>query len=289
MSAKHIDLSNADYHAHPAIGSSMLEDFWRSRRLYHGRYVAKTILRNPPSDAMILGTLLHLRILEPQRYESELAPMQSAVAPDGKKWFRRQGSEHERWWAEYEATCEGKIIADAETRAKVEAMAAAVMANEDARLIIERRGEPEYSIFWTDSETKLDLKCRVDWMGPYPIDLKTTRDPSPKGYSRQFVELGYARKRAHYMAGIFAMTGEHLPFMHIAVRNEPPFEVGVYEIDDTGRDGVGLGESQWRGLLRELATCIEKNDWRNAWEKGVTTLSLPNYAFMENQYHLEEI
>jgi hypothetical protein len=150
---------------------------------------------------------------------------------------------------------------------------------------LERRGEPELSIFWTDRETGLRLKCRVDWFSDYPLDLKTTRDPSPMAYARQYAALGYHRKRAHYRAGIFAHTGEHLPFVHLATGTEPPHEVAVYDPDDSDyRSGRSVGEDQYRATLRQLAECFASADWSNPWESQVTRLELPGWAFSEDQY-----
>src|SRR4051812_809517 len=103
------ELSSADYHADPAIGSSMLEEFRESRRLYEGRYVLKNIPPRESSAAMELGTWIHTRLLEPDEYFATLADPLPDVAPDGKNWLRRKGSDHERWWADELAQREGKI------------------------------------------------------------------------------------------------------------------------------------------------------------------------------------
>src|SRR5687767_7846345 len=54
--AEHRPMSAAEYHAHPALGASMLETFRESRRKFHALYVAKTMTPTPASGAMQLGT-----------------------------------------------------------------------------------------------------------------------------------------------------------------------------------------------------------------------------------------
>lgn len=275
------------YHAHEAIGASMLEDFRKSRRLFEARYVTKAIAAKEPTPAMELGTLIHLRILEPQRYERDLAPPAPDVAPDGKKWLRRKGSDHERWWEEYEESVAGKIIADNETRAMVEAIAKSVYAKPWAERLLRGDGKAEFSIFWTDAETGLPLKCRVDWFAAISVDLKSTNNPAPAAYARSLVGLGYARKLAHYRAGISAFTGKDAEFLHIAIGTEVPFPCGCYEIDD--RDYYDsrtprLGEQQWRRTLKELAECVETGDFSDPFERQILELKLPNYAFTEDQW-----
>ena len=59
------DLSNRDYHAHPAISKSGLDLISRSPA--HYRYRAP----KEPSRAMEIGTAIHTALLEPDRYAAE--------------------------------------------------------------------------------------------------------------------------------------------------------------------------------------------------------------------------
>lgn len=82
------DLSNEDYHADTgAFSASALEDFRDSRRLFEARYITKTLPPKAATPAMELGTCVHLRILEPERYFATLAEPFPEEAPDGKKWL----------------------------------------------------------------------------------------------------------------------------------------------------------------------------------------------------------
>lgn len=281
-------LSADDYHADPAIGSSMIEDFRHSRRYYQGRHITKTIPRGEPTPAKELGTCCHLRILEPARYFEILAEPYPELAPDGKKWLRREGSDHAMWWAEEVAKRAGKLAIDKQTREKVEAIAQSVLSKDWAKRLLVS-GEPEFSIFWTDEETGLPLKCRVDWFR-YVVhtDLKTTCDPHPAKFVRQCVSYGYHRKRAHYLAGIKAFTGERDPkLVNIAVGTDPPYSSGAYNIGDfDARINAHLGAVQRRYTLNAMARCYETGDFSDAWEREIMDLEFPAYAFTEDQYQL---
>lgn len=119
LQAEHVEMSAEEYHSHPAVSHGKLEDFRESRRLYEGRYVTGTIPPKTITDAMQFGTWVHMRLLEPDRYKSLLAPPLPEKAPDGKAWLRRKGSDHERWWAEELATRDGKIAIDSETTKRI--------------------------------------------------------------------------------------------------------------------------------------------------------------------------
>lgn len=289
MTAKHVEISAEEYHAHPAIGSSMLEDLRESRRLYEGRYVLGTIPRKQPTPEMHLGTWFHIRLLEPDRFFSSLAEPMPDVAPDGKKWLRRKDSDHERWWQEELEKRDGKLALDKPTLEKLEAMVAAVERTRWGPKILNGDGQAEFSIFWTDAETGLELKCRVDLFRPVvSIDTKSTGSVAPADFVKRCVSLGYHRRRAHYLAGLRAFTADKdAILLHIAVSTEPPFSAGAYELGDYDRyTNTSLGLMEWRYALRSLAKCVETGDYSDAWEHEVMRLDYPAYAFTQRQYQL---
>jgi hypothetical protein len=283
--ARHEMMTSAEYHAHPAVGASMLETFRESRRTYFARYVAKTEPHPIPSIAMRLGTLVHKRLLEPARYAAELFIVPKN-APDDAPWDMRKKAHKQAWKDMLDAHGADDAVDDALAET-VELIAASVLGNWHARTLLMKAGEPEFPIFWTDQETGLDLKCMVDWWSkPFPIDIKTTRNPAPDSFAKDCVTLGYHRKRAHYMAGIQAFTGEDLPLVHLAVGNQPPYACCPYEIDDTDCDGKSLGYRQWRQTLRALAECHDSGDWSEPFENQIVSLRLPGWAFSQDQYSL---
>lgn len=283
--ARHVDVTAEAYHDDPAWGASMLELFRENRRLCYERCVVRTAPHPPASPAQNFGTLVHLGVLEPERFPEVVADPLPDKAPDGKPWLRRKGSDHEKWWAEELAKRDGKIACDAETLDRVANVVEAIRSNARAKqLLSQRGGQSEYSIFWHETEYGLDCKCRVDWYADIPLDLKTTCDASPREYARSLVSLGYARKMAHYHAGLRALRGEPTPFVHIAAESVPPYRVACYQIDDRDRDGIQLGVAQRRRTLFQLAECLATGDWREAWERAVVTLQLPSFAFQEDQW-----
>lgn len=281
--------SDHEYHDRAEIGASMLEDFRGDRQTYRATYIDKTRPKREATPAMQFGTLLHLLVLEPDRFADAVAepmPDLSGLAPDGKKWNRRKGSDHERLWQEEVDKRAGKICADWKTLQRVTAAANAVKRHPVVSKML-AVGESEVSHYWTDDETDLRCKCRVDWLGDgFAIDIKTAIDASPAGFARRVVQLGYHRKLAHYLDGLEACHGEPVPLVHVAIEPEWPHRVGVYELDDRDRDELSLGRQQRRQTLRALADCLAKDDWREPWETQVTALRLPGWAFTENDYQM---
>lgn len=272
------------YHDRSEIGASMLEDFRENRQVYRAAYVDKTRAKREATPAMQFGTLVHLRVLEPAKFAEVVADPPPEIAPDGKKWLRRKGSDHEKWWQDELDRREGKIVADQAMLNRVNAAAAAIKRHAFTAGMLES-GESEVSHYWTDDWSGLRCKCRIDWLAAGgAIDIKTCPNASPAGFARSAVQLGNYRKQAHYRAGLAAVHGEGFPIVYVAVESEWPHRVGVYELDDLDRDGSSLGRQQWRESLGSLANCLAKDEWSEPWETGVTALRIPGYAWNENDY-----
>ncbi|MCH8841085.1 MAG: PD-(D/E)XK nuclease-like domain-containing protein [Planctomycetes bacterium] len=274
-----------EYHADPANGSTMLETFRESRREYHALYIAKSVKRKPPTEPMILGSLVHLRLLEPERVEEQFATLPPVnSAGDAWNWRTKDHRDERDDWIAKQAP---KTVVATDVFLTSEKICSSIVRNWHARRLIEGDGEPEFSIFWTDADTGLECKCRIDWMAAIPLDIKTTCDPSPVNYARQLVNLGYHRKLAHYLDGLAHYVGEPIPMVHLAVGTKEPHLVATYDIDDRDTRGKSLGVRQRRRTLRQLAACYDANDWREPWEKQFTTLRLPGWAFGEDDWRLE--
>lgn len=283
--AQHIDMDAETYHANPAHGASMLEDFRESRRMFYGRYVARTIPPKEATDAMQLGTLIHMAVLEPERFAETVVTMPNLYL--GEEWnWRKPAHREARDTIQARFASDGKICVELSDFETVAAVTKAVRENRYAHRLVNGQGQAEFSIFWNDAETGLDLKCRVDWFAAIPVDIKTTNDPSPEEYARTCVKYGYHRKAAHYLAGIELFNDQPTPMVHLAVGTKAPHVVAAYEIDDRDGDNRSLGYRQWRQTLTDLARCYETGDWREPHEKQITSLRLPGWAFSQELYQV---
>lgn len=274
--AKHRAMDAATYHAdRSAISSGMIEDFLQSRRLFEGRYITDTVPKKEPTDAMRLGTLIHMRLLEPEKYR-ELVVVTPEDAPDRRS---------RNWWSAFEAEHEGKEIVTNEGASRIESIARSVLSKRWARSLLNGAGQPEFDVFWTDAETGLPCKILVDWFRPICcFDLKTTADASPAAFSRSAANLGYFRKKHHYLAGIQAFTDQETPLLHVAVCTAPPYAAGAYNLVDNSWDGTSNGHAQWRRALEQIAECYATGDWSDPWEREVIDLAAPAFAYSENAY-----
>ena len=161
-------------------------------------------------------------------------------------------------------------------------MAGAVFDHPIASVLLER-ARTEISTYWTDAESGINVKGRIDIIPPGEsdygrclIDLKSTIDGSPENMARAIHNLGYARQGGLYLSPF----EDRDRFLIIAVEKTPPWAVAVYELSS---NALAKGWSEAQGLLNLWSQCIENYDMNDLWPSytpnGITELDLPPWAY----------
>ena len=222
----------------------------------------------PPSPSMILGTITHRMILEPDSIGDFVT---WGEKPDQKV---RLG----KVWDAFRDEHEGKTIITRKERDDMVQIAVAVRRNPVIASLL-KDGRSEVSMVWKDTEMGHLCKGRMDYLraDPMILDLKTCRDARPFQFGNQAYKLGYHVKLAMYQDGYFALTGELAPVKIIAVENKPPYDCAIYAVPS---DVLQQGAEDYQRLMRRILECEESGIWPGAVE-GESALSLPTYAFSE--------
>ena len=253
-------ISNADYHADPAISASHLHAVAASPYHYWSRFLNPDRPPSVQTAAMKLGSLTHCAVLEPD----ELSKRYGICLPRNTKAGKEQAAEMEA------AGIEAVTNTDME---QALAMAASVRSHQAAAALL-RDGKAEQSFWWDDLPTGLRCKCRPDWhTGTTIVDLKTTTDASPNGFARSVAQWRYHVQQNHYLAGTFAER-----FVFIAVEKTYPYAVGVYELDEAA---ALHGETTRRNNLQTIADCRAISEWPG-YGNTIQPLSLPSWALSTN-------
>lgn len=273
--AIHRGLSRDEYEALPGISQSRLWPFVRSAA--HGQYA---MLHPPaPTPAMNMGTALHLAVLEPKRFAGEVL-----AAPDCDR-RTKLGLET---WAAFECQAAGKIILRAEEMEAVRNMAAALRSHPLAGKVLGGEGLNEVAVTWTDAETGLECRGRVDRITRFAeaginliIDMKSARNAQPPArddagcpFSAHAEERGYFFQAAFYLDGLNAVAPAHRAYWMLCVENEPPHGVSVFEVQD---EALARGRSQYRLALARYRHGLETDEWP-AYPAAKHLLQLPRWA-----------
>lgn len=226
------------------LSFSSLKEFEKSPN----NFIAYKEKKFEQTDAMILGTLIHTLILEPEKFKKEYA-----IWTGG----RRAGNE----WKEFLADAEKKektVVRkqDVDLAKKIQK---AVLEHPVASELIAGLTKREMHLQWTDPETGIRLRCFIDGYAdengslgfPYGLDLKSAAKAEPEEYKKKSYNMAYHLQDAIYESGL---SENKLPvdtFFFIAFEKSEPFNVTVFEVTPVVR---AYGRAQMKRLLESYAS-----------------------------------
>lgn len=250
------DIPADQYHAGPGISKSMLDLIAKSPAYLKNGYREAT-------PAMELGTAAHCAILEPDHFQSLYC-----MAPDCRRGTKE--------WKAAEDAAEGRIMLKPDDWGLVHKMQEAVYQHPAARELLQS-GKSEQSLYWIDEDTSLLCRARPDYLRDdrVIVDLKTTSDASPEGFSESCARYRYHCQNAFYSDGCANLLGNAEAFIFIAVESTPPFGVAVYELTQMA---VSRGRELYHGNLRLYVECESTNTWTR-YSPYVEPLELPAHAY----------
>ena len=252
-------ISNADYHADPAVSASHLKTVMQSPYHYWSRYLDPDRVAMTPTAAMRLGSLTHCAVLEPDELTKRYQ-----LAPD-RRTNAGKAAVVEMAAAGIEAVSEAVL-------AQALQMADAVGSNSTAALLL-ANGQAEQSFWWDDIATGMRCKCRPDWFdGETIVDLKTCQDASAAGFARAVAQWSYQVQSVHYLCGTLAKR-----FVFIAVEKSAPFATACYELD---AQAMVHGSVLRHNALQRIQDCRAINEWPG-YTDGIQTLQLPGWALKD--------
>lgn len=277
-------ITGIDYHADRDSYSSSLI------KLMNVPALAKYQMDNPPEykDCFRIGSAVHKFILERDDFEAEFltgidCPRRSS---DNKMewatWFFEHGANGDlivshkaaEWNPLFEQET-GKHMMTPEEIKEIALMAESVAANDEAMTLLEG-GIAEASIYWTDKETGISLRCRPDYLTRACTDLKTCQSASEHAVAREIHNRGYHISAAMYSHGVNEVTGQYAPFVFLFIEKAPPYLCAVYSMDE---ESAELGWNTYRAHLNKLAECLETGIWPGI--PNNLAVHLPAYAFFD--------
>lgn len=231
-------------------------------------------------DSFDLGTAVHTKVLG--------VGSRFITYPEEhltKSGFVSTKAETVVWAAEQRAA--GKIILTPVEAVVVDAMSEAVLAHPLARMLFERPGKAEASVF--DEYLGVKRRGRFDYLpdgGGIAVDLKTTVDASSSGFARSAARYGYHIQRGHYLS-ILKRLGRDMDMLFVAVEKTAPYLVQVHQLSPEFAD---MGDMEALEAVDIYRRCIESGAWPG-YPAEINTLAPPVFAVYEYQdrYDREEM
>jgi len=220
------------------------------------------------SSAMKFGSALHESILEPEKFKANYTVL-------AEKLDRRKTADKEKWAKLVDTYGEDNILTTDEDF-KLRQVKRSIRQNQSVAKILSQVDITEKSLYW--DENGIECKARLDAYShklKAVIDLKTTNDASPQGFSRAIFKYGYHLQASHYLTGARQNDMPVDKFIFIALETEPPFLCMAYVL----------------GNETLMASHIYRSDLLPIWKKylddsiitgysdKVEQIDIPQYAF----------
>jgi len=269
------DLSIEDYHKRrDVLSKSMLADMECPAK-FKWKYIDGG--EEPDSDCLNIGNAVHTLALEPKLFHERFY-----VIKDGIRRDKRTEA-----YKEILAEAENRKLITHNDFKDIQGMAASLASNKWALALLQDSGKIEPSIFWTDEETGLPLRCRPDFMREdgLIVDLKTGHSAEPQSFFRTAWNCGYDMSAAMTSEGYRALTGK-MPdnYVYLVVEKEPPYIIEAYDSfrpcdsgDPAHLTYYDAGAHRFRSALNHYQECVRTNSWPS-YSGKITPMKVPYYG-----------
>jgi len=238
-----LNMPNEEYHAYAGISKSGLDLIDRSPAHYAYRGSYET------SRAMVLGSAIHAAILEPEHFHKQYMLLRDVTD--------RRASAYKQAAEQFGAD---NVLTGTEAD-QVIGMQAAIQGDVNATSMLSLHGWCEISLFATDPETGVLVKCRFDKLTQcgLGIDLKSTRDSRYSEFQRSIANYRYHVQDAWYRYVYKLVAGADLrDYKFLAVESELPHCCKIYTLDT---ESQLTGHKQAMRNLSTYAECLAANEW----------------------------
>lgn len=217
------------------------------------------------TDALRFGQAFHLAILEPEEFAKRV------------EWWEKHKTTTSKPFQEADAAMEERmLLCPSVWKEQLVDTLDAILANTDTRAMLELPGDNEVTLVWTDEETGIECKARLDRIATCGIliDFKSARDASEQGFRKSVQDFGYHVQEAFYRDGYKAVFGEEAAaFAFPLVEKEDPYLTNLCQLDP---EAVDAGRYIYKRNLRRYADCLEKNHFPG-YGAGTKTIKLDKW------------
>jgi len=302
-------ISNREYHNSDKLGSSKIKMILENAKEYYTRYVSKEV-ETKKTDAMIIGSLHHTLVLEPQKLDEEYIIIDMPSRPkkedyvsaikeiSGEVYFGDKDGAKAK--LEELKNCEKQIV----TKSQYEQALATAEKALNSYFVVEV-GKDEIFKAKLKDMVKLD-RCYVErtfygeidgveiqvrpdllinlgkesdvW---FCVDLKTSKNSTERMFAKQSSEYYYDLQQYLYVE-ILKQNGINVvDFRFCVAGKDEESESNYYKLHN---EDIEDAEQIVKAVLKKYKYCKENNDWRegkfdyvNMRFEPVCTVKLPTY------------
>lgn len=279
------DMSIDEYHGHAkdmVLSKTMLKEILPPSgcpALFKWLYLDGGVDEKESTQSLNMGKAVHTLALEPELFEQTYFVLPEKYE-DGKKVVRNES--HKKYQELLEQAGDKEIIREQDME-NIKSMAKALTLNPFALSLLNAPGHIESSIFWTDEETGLKLRCRPDFMRDdgLIVDLKMAQTARPDLFRKHAFDFAYDVSVALTCRGYEALYGKR-PDNYVLLLVEPkkPHLIEAYdtfrsyEMELSYLDG---GELRLQQAMHLIQMGMETNNWPS-YVGEIRPMEYPVYA-----------
>lgn len=258
-----IILDEQVYRSANGLNFSSAKHLLRSAKHFKAALTAKI----EPSKNMLIGSIVHARVLENRTY-----PV--AVMPEGLDGRTKEGKE----WKVANA---GKETISQDDWKQAQRMINAVMSNKDVTYLLSLQGQSEVGIVQDFRDVK--IKGRIDRLfkdenGAQAIfDFKTTQSASPEDFNKSCSNFNYLMQMEWYtcLAALEYGLESRPAYFWVCVENTDACDVCIYQ---PSPEHIAIGQKQMEIAIETYKRSLDSGSWPG-YGSGIQTLPFSKWEF----------
>jgi hypothetical protein len=258
-----------EYEQIPATNWSSL----RSMRVSPKQYAHDLTAAREDTEALRIGLAAHSFLLEPDTFRERYCCYRDS---------KSKGEGARKKWEQFQADNADKVILSPDEFDRAMGAATAVLGHPVASSFFVG-GCTEMVVTWTDKETGIACKARVDQWLRHLVEFKTTRSIQPHMFRVDAARMGYHAQIAWYWDALKQHGVELEPgAILVTVHSEPPHDVVPYSVSE---HVIEVGRTIYRELLIKLKRCQETGCWPGISDELID-FDLPEWAYPKDDMKL---
>jgi exodeoxyribonuclease VIII len=275
-------LSYEEYEKVPAVRSTTLK--YALTSLAH--YQAKRDSPSKETEALLMGKLLHMAVLEPGDFHTRKG---IHIIPRG---LDLRGKEGRAWKEEAKLRDPSGIPVKQERWEQIDGMRTSLYRNVPWFTTWKLRSLVEVSAWTLHAASNMKIKCRFDMLAsdhdgrPSIVDLKTTGfgGAAPDPFGRQAFNLRYDIQDVLYTDIYEQLTAIRPTFTWVVIEKEEPYAVACYVL---GEEQMMKAREDYTAALMAISRHEDSGDEYPGYPKEIQTIVLPTFG-ANRQKVLEE-
>lgn len=247
------DIGMAEYNAFPDSTRSSLLNLAIQRTPAHARWAQ--LYPSPETEALRLGTIAHIGILEPDLFLTEYAegPAVDLRTKMGRALWERALEEHQ-----------GRQVLRPKEYQTVAAIIESIWERPEHQTIRDFLGandEREVTIVYRDPATQVLARVRLDMVGlrvGSAGDLKTSTDASEYAFAKSVADYGYDLQSAMQIEACEVVGWDVLDYAWVVVEKEPPYLANLIRLR---KELLELGRTRLRQAFDVWHRCEVSGEW----------------------------